>query len=267
MPTRKSAAKSPPAIADQSVPTRMRNGKVEYNHDMWNWQTEAGIRKMARIKGLDPDHEVKITKNAARPRSAAPARAASPKSPPEVADQSVPTRMRNGKVEYNHDMWNWQTEEGIREMARIKGLDPDHEVAITKKAARPAESAPAAGGKSPREIASAALSFLQLRTFAQVPFTREEKQRVRELLTHERQAVRAGKDCGDYTAERERITAAARKRGPKQPSAAARASATRLQQEKPNRQGGGRSDRTKGVKKTGLLGLPSVVVRTFKKGW
>ena len=219
----------------------MRNGKVEYNHDLWNWQTEAGIRKMARIKGLDPDHEVKITKQAVR---------------------FVPTRMRNGKVEYKHDLWNWQTEAGIRKMARIKGLDPDHEVKITKRAAR----LPAADSTRAK-VAADALSFLQLRTFAQVPFTRDEKQRVKELLTKERQAVRAGKDCGDYTAERERITAAARKRGPKRPSATARASATRLQQQKATRQGGGRSSRTKGVKTTGLLGLPGVVVRTFKKGW
>ena len=105
------------------------------------------------------------------------------------------------------------------------------------------------------------LKRLQLRTFAQVAYTGEEKKRVTHLLREEREAVRSGEDRQPYIAEREGITAVARKRGQKQPSAESKAFASRLQREKSHRSGGG-PNRKKAVKESGLFSLPNVVVRT-----
>ena len=80
------------------------------------------------------------------------------------------------------------------------------------------------------------------------------------LFDKEWEAVKAGKARQPFIAEREGLTAEARKRGPRKPSDASMAYAAAVKEPSVRRPRD--RDRNKDVKKMGMGGLPSVVART-----
>ena len=87
-----------------------------------------------------------------------------------------------------------------------------------------------------------------------------EEKRVKDLFDKERRAVAAGKDRQPFIAEREGLSAEARKRGPRMPSDASMAYAAAVKA--PSIRRPRDRDRNRDVKKRGMTGLPSVVERT-----
>ena len=100
----------------------------------------------------------------------------------------------------------------------------------------------------------ATLMHEQLRLFARVAFTKQEKAQVKELFAAEYRALEAGEDRADLIAERAALTAVAAKRGPPQPSPEAMAFAKALgQQDKEKRRHSDRRDPERGVRRSGML--------------
>ena len=99
-----------------------------------------------------------------------------------------------------------------------------------------------------------ALGLELLRLFTMVAFNEQEKARMKELFAAEYRALEAGEDRAGLIAEREAITAVAKRRGPRQPSPEAMAFAKGLRQQ-PNekRRHADRRDPERGVRRSGML--------------
>ena len=105
-----------------------------------------------------------------------------------------------------------------------------------------------------RKAQREALQKERLRLLARVAFTEREKARIKELFSAEYHALEEGEDRADLIAERDAITAVAKRRGPRQPSPEAMAFAKALgQQAKEKRRNSDRRDPERGVRRSGML--------------
>ena len=94
----------------------------------------------------------------------------------------------------------------------------------------------------------------RLRLFSRVAFNEQEKARMKELFAAENRALETGEDRADLIAERDAITAVAKRRGRRQPSPEAMAFAKALgQQANEKRRHADRRDPERGVRRSGML--------------
>ena len=85
---------------------------------------------------------------------------------------------------------------------------------------------------------------------------------MKKLFGKERDAIKNGEDRQPFVEQREHITAEAKKRGSKRPSADAMTAARNSPSSQRVRQvGGTRANKNQGLKESGMGGLPSVQVR------
>ena len=98
-----------------------------------------------------------------------------------------------------------------------------------------------------------ALGLELLRLLTRVAFTDAERARVKELFALERDAMERGEERAALVAERDAITAAAEKRGPRKPSAESMAYAAAMRGEREaKRRRTPRRDPNAGVRESGL---------------
>ena len=101
-----------------------------------------------------------------------------------------------------------------------------------------------------------------MHTLSPVAYTVAEKTEMQELFGKKRDAIKSGEDHQPFVEQREQITAEAKKRGSKGPSADAMAAARGLPSRQRARQvGGTRGNKNQGLRESGMGGLPSVQVR------
>ena len=127
------------------------------------------------------------------------------------------------------------------------------------------ENAPVSPKPVPEHIQKRARETIareQMHTLSRVAYTPDEKTEMKELFDKERDAIKSGEDRQPFVEQREQITAEAKKRGSKRPSADSMAAARSLPSRQRARQvGGTRGNKNQGLRESGMGGLPSVQVR------
>ena len=131
---------------------------------------------------------------------------------------------------------------------------------VSERKPRRGENAPVSPKPVPEHIQERALE--QMHTLSRVAYTEGEKTEMQELFGKERDAIKSGEDRQPFAAQREQITAEAKKRGSKRPSADPMAAARSLPSSQRARQvGGTRANKNQGLRESSMGGLPSVQVR------
>ena len=144
-------------------------------------------------------------------------------------------------------------------------VDGDGDTVVSECNPLRGENAPVSPKPVPEHVQKRARETLareQMHTLSRVAYTEGEKTEMKELFGKERDAIKCGEDRQPFVEQREQITAEAKKRGSKRPSADAMAAARGIPSSQRARQvGGTRGNKNQGLKESGMGGLPSVQVR------
>ena len=144
-------------------------------------------------------------------------------------------------------------------------VDVDGDTVVGERNPLRSENAPVSPKPVPEHIQKRARETLareQMHTLSRVAYTEGEKTEMKTLFGKERDAIRSGEDRQPFAEKRENITAEAKKRGDKRPSADSMAAARGIASSRPARQvGGSRGNKNQGLRESGMGGLPSVQVR------
>ena len=144
-------------------------------------------------------------------------------------------------------------------------VDGDGDTVVSERNPLRGENAPASPKPVPEHIQKRTRETLareQMHTPSRVAYTPDEKTEMKELFDKERAAIKSGEDRQPFVEQREQITAEAKKRGSKRPSAASMAAARGIPSRQQARQvGGTRANKNQGLRESGMGGSPSVQVR------
>ena len=174
-------------------------------------------------------------------------------------------KRRQGHHTGDETLYRGHKDPGVGQLAAeiSERRDGDKDTVAAEHRPRKGDAYPISPESVPQQLRERVIADLdrdQLRVLALAPYSQREKKRVKALFNGERRAVAAGKDRQPFIAEREGLTAEARKRGPRRPSDASMAYVATVREPSVRRPRD--RNRNRDAKKTGMTGLPGVVAPT-----